>query len=100
MVQDFNPTGVLYMRFRFALAVLVALSLLTRSIEAADYEYPYRDPYLAHATSAMLANDKSTSRIESNVLRVSGLPGRNNLPGLEGTWRRKSCLLSPEPGGA
>src|SRR4029453_12703206 len=84
MVQDFNPTGVLYMRFRFALAVLVALSLLTRSIEAADYEYPYRDPYLATAPSAMLGNDEATARIESNVLRVSGLPGRNNLPGLEG----------------
>jgi hypothetical protein len=84
MVQDFNPTGVLYMRFRFALAVLVALSLLTRSIEAADYEYPYRDPYLATATTALLGNDEATARVESNILHVPGLPGRNNLPGLEG----------------
>ena len=72
------------MRFRFALAVLVALSLLTRSIEAADYKYPYRDPYLATATSAILGNDEATARIESNVLRVPGLPGRNKLPSLEG----------------
>ena len=72
------------MRFRFALALLIALSLLTRSIEAADYEYPYRDPYLATATSAMLGNDEATARVESIVLRVPGLPGRNKLPSLEG----------------
>ena len=72
------------MRFHFALAVLAALGLLTRSIEAADYTYPYHDPYLATATSAILGNDEATTRVESNVLRVPGLPGRNKLPGLEG----------------
>jgi hypothetical protein len=72
------------MRFRFAFAVFATLSLLTRSIEAADYNYPYRDPYLATATSAILGNDQATARIESNILRVSGLPGRNKLPSLEG----------------
>jgi len=72
------------MRFRFALAVLAAVSLWTRSIEAADYDYPYRDPYLATATSAILGNDEATARIESNILRVPGLPGRNRLPSLEG----------------
>ena len=55
------------MRFCFALGVLTALSLWTRAIEAADYEYPYRDPYLATATSAMLGNDEATARIESNI---------------------------------
>jgi len=84
MMQEFKPTGVLYMRFRFALAVLAAVSLWTRSIEAADYDYPYRDPYLATATSAILGNDEATARIESNILRVPGLPGRNRLPSLEG----------------
>jgi len=72
------------MRFHFALAMLAVLGLLTRSIEAADYEYPYRDPYLATATSAMLGNDEATARVESNILRVPGLPGRNRLPSLEG----------------
>jgi hypothetical protein len=72
------------MRFHFALAMLAALGLLTRSIEAADYKYPYRDPYLATATSAILGNDEATARVESNILRVPGLPGRNRLPGLEG----------------
>ena len=72
------------MRFYFGLAVLAALGLLTRSIEAADYKYPYRDPYLATATSAILGNDEATARVESNILRVPGLPGRNRLPSLEG----------------
>ena len=85
MMQKLKPTGnVVYMRFHFALAVLTALGLLTRSIEAADYNYPYRDPYLATATSAILGNDEATPRVESNILRVPGLPGRNKLPGLEG----------------
>ena len=72
------------MRFHLALAVLAALGLLTRSIEAADYNYPYRDPYLATATSAILGNDEATARVESNVLRLPGLPGRNKLPNVEG----------------
>jgi hypothetical protein len=72
------------MRFHFALAVLAGLGLLTHSIEAADYKYPYRDPYLATATSAMLGNDEATARVDSNILHVPGLPGRNRLPTLEG----------------
>src|SRR5262249_19254751 len=84
MMQKLKPTGFVYMRFHFILAVLVAVGLLTRSIEAADYTYPYRDPYLATATSAILGNDEVTPRVESIVLRVPGLSGRNRLPGLEG----------------
>src|SRR4029077_8149017 len=87
MMQELKPrpsTGVLFMRFHLALAVLAALGLFTRSIEAADYNYPYRDPYLATATSAILGNDEATARVESIVLRVPGLPGRNKLPSLEG----------------
>jgi hypothetical protein len=72
------------MRFHFALAVLAALGLLTRSIQAADYKYPYRDPYLATATSAILSYDGATARVESSILHVPGLPGRNRLPSLEG----------------
>jgi hypothetical protein len=73
------------MRFHFALAVLAALGLLTRSsIEAADYRYPYRDAYLATATSAILSYDGATARVESSILHVPGLPGRNRLPSLEG----------------
>jgi hypothetical protein len=88
MMQKLEPkpsTGVLALSVHFALAVLLAaLGLLTRSIEAADYQYPYRDPYLATASSAILGNDNATMRVESNILHVPGLPGRNRLPGLEG----------------
>jgi len=86
-MQELKPkpsTGVFCMRFHFALAVLAALGLLTHSIEAADYNYPYHDPYLATATSAILGNDEATARVESNILRLPGIAGRNKFPGLEG----------------
>ena len=72
------------MRFYFALAALITLGLLTHSIEAADYKYPYRDPYLATATTAILSDDGATASVTSTIIRVPGLPGRNNLPDLEG----------------
>ena len=72
------------MRLHFALALLAALGLLTRSIQAAEYKYPYHDPYLATATTAILSSDGATVPVDSRILRVPGLPGRNGLPGLEG----------------
>jgi hypothetical protein len=57
---------------------------LTRSIEAADYKYPYHDPYLATATTAILSDDGATPRVKSTIVHVPGLSGRNNLPSLEG----------------
>jgi hypothetical protein len=72
------------MRFQLVLAVLTTLSLLTRSLEAGDYAYPYRDPYLATATTAILSDDGATPRADSIIVRVPGLPGRNQLPSLEG----------------
>ena len=72
------------MRFHFALATLATLALLTHSIEAADYNYPYQDPYLATATTAILSDDGATASVTSTIVHVPGLPGRNNLPALEG----------------
>lgn len=72
------------MRFHFAMAALIMLGLLTHSIEAADYKYPYRDPYLATATTAILSDEGATASVTSTIIRVPGLPGRNNLPDLEG----------------
>ena len=72
------------MRIHIALAALATLSLLTHSIEAADYKYPYHDPYLATATSAILSDDGATASVKSTIVHVPGLPGRNNLPTLEG----------------
>ena len=77
--------GFRYLRFHFALAMVAVLVFWTRcSIEAADYKYPYHDPYLATSTSAILGNGEARTGVESNILRVPGLPGRNKLPGLEG----------------
>lgn len=70
------------MRFHFALAILTAWGLVTRSLDAADYRYPYRDPYLATATTAILGGDGAC--VKPSILRVPGLPGRNKLPTLEG----------------
>jgi len=82
--QPMPSTGAFSMRFYFALAVLIALSSSTYSTEAAEYKYPYHDPYLATATVAILSDDGATKRVESSIVHVPGLPGRNNLPDLEG----------------
>jgi len=72
------------MGYYFAVVVLTALSLLIRSIAVADYKYPYHDPYLATATSAILSDNGATPRVDSTIVHVPGLPGRNHLPTLEG----------------
>jgi hypothetical protein len=72
------------MRIIFALAMLAISEFSTSSTKAFGYQYPYRDPHLATATSAVLGNDEATAKDESQILRLPGLPGRNHLPGLEG----------------
>ncbi len=73
------------MRFHLAVAVLTAsLCLLTHLIEAAEYKYPYHDPYLATATTAILGDDGATTRVKSQTVHLPGLAGRNRLPSLEG----------------
>ena len=73
------------MRFHLAVALLTAsLCLLTHLIEAAEYKYPYHDPYLATATTAILGDDGATTRVKSQTVHLPGLAGRNRLPSLEG----------------
>ena len=87
MMQEFRPeqsTRAFAKRFRFTLALLAAVSFLAQSIEAVAYEYPYHDPYLATATSAILSDNGATPRVDSTIVHVPGLPGRNKLPMLEG----------------
>ncbi len=48
------------------------------------YRYPFRDPYLATITIAMLNADGLTPGLRREVVHVPVLPGRNNLPSLEG----------------
>ncbi|HET8563733.1 MAG TPA: hypothetical protein VFM35_07680 [Candidatus Binatia bacterium] len=65
-------------------SVFITLCLSWSSVEAAEYKYPYHDPYLATATTAILNDDGPTFRLESQIVHVPGLPGRNQLPSLGG----------------
>ena len=69
---------------RFPLIVLTALCFSWSSAEADDYRYPYHDPYLATVTTAILDGDGLAHRPEREVVHVPGLPGRNDVPLLEG----------------
>jgi hypothetical protein len=69
---------------RLYFIVLTTLCLLWRSVEAEDYKYPFRDPYIATVTAAILNGDGLTPKPKRQVVHVPGLPGRNHLPALEG----------------
>jgi predicted alpha/beta-fold hydrolase len=69
---------------RFHIIVFITVCLSRSSVLAAEYKYPYHDPYLATATTAILSDDGVTARVKSQVVHVPGLPGRNKLPSLEG----------------
>ena len=69
---------------RFPLIVLTALCFSWSSAEADDYRYPYHDPYLATVTTAILDGDGLAHRPKREVVHVPGLPGRNDVPLLEG----------------
>lgn len=72
-------------RFRFAVATLsTALCVAANSIKAAEYNYPYHDPFLATATTALLSDDGTKAQDKATIIHVPGLPGRNELPTLEG----------------
>src|SRR5262249_42982232 len=78
-------TGHFPTRFRFAVATLSAvLYLAAASVQPAEYNYPYHDPFLATATTALLSDDGTKAEGRSTIVHVPGLPGRNKLPTLEG----------------
>jgi len=64
---------------RFHFTLLAAVCLSWSSVQAQDYKYPYQDPYLATAPSAILNADDPTPRLKRQVIHVPGLPGRNQL---------------------
>jgi hypothetical protein len=70
------------MSFRFI--VLTAVCLSWSFVKAQDYKYPYHDPYLATVTTAILNDDGPPPQLKSQLVRVPGLPGRNQLPTVEG----------------
>src|SRR5712691_2686162 len=70
---------------RLHLIVVTAVCLAWSSIaEAQGYKYPYRDPYLATATAAILNTEGLVPRLKRQVIHVPGLPGRHQVPLLEG----------------
>ncbi len=70
------------------LIVWIAICLISSAVwsvaQAEEYRYPYRDPYLATATAAILNADGQIPRPRRLVVHVPGLSGRNELATLEG----------------
>lgn len=68
----------------FHLIIFITTWISWSYVEAAEYNYPYHDPYLATATTAILDDDGVAARVRPTIVHVPGLPGRNQLPSLEG----------------
>jgi len=57
---------------------------LGRTLDPAEYPYPFQDPYLATMTAAGLSPDGVTRGAKREVVQVPVLPGRDGVPLLEG----------------
>ncbi len=75
---------LLPLRFPFIVWSAIALSLSPSLVQAEGYRYPYRDPYLATVTTAILTADGLTPRLKREAIHVPVLAGRSHLPALEG----------------
>jgi hypothetical protein len=78
--------GLPLLALRFPLIVwsVIALCLSPSMVQAEEYRYPYRDPYLATVTTAILTADGITPRLKREAIHVPVLAGRSHLPALEG----------------
>jgi pimeloyl-ACP methyl ester carboxylesterase len=79
---------------RIALVVLASLALSSGASSAQEYKFPYRDPYLATITTAVLNADGHTEGVKRQAFHVPVLPGRNGLPTLEGRGNLSVALYS------
>jgi pimeloyl-ACP methyl ester carboxylesterase len=79
---------------RLSLVVLTSLALSSGASSAQEYKFPYRDPYLATITTAVLNADGHTPGAKRQVVHVPVLPGRNGLPTLEGRGNLSVALYS------
>jgi len=68
----------------FQLIIFITTWLSWSYVQAAEYNYPDHDPYLATATTAILDDDGPAARLKSTIVHVPVLGGRNHLPSLEG----------------
>ncbi len=62
----------------------IAVGLSPSTVQAEGYAYPYRDPYLATVTTAILNAVGVTPRLKREAIHVPVLAGRSHLPTLEG----------------
>jgi hypothetical protein len=72
--------------------VLTVICFSWSAAQAEEYKYPYHDPYVATITAALLNSDDLTPRLKRQVVHVPGLPGRDQLPALEGRGELKVTL--------
>jgi hypothetical protein len=81
-----HGAGLPLLPLRFPLIVwsAIALCLSPSLVQAEGYHYPYRDPYLATVTTALLTADGMTPRLKREAIHVPVLAGRSHLPALEG----------------
>jgi hypothetical protein len=73
-------------------AMLAFATAFGATISAADYHYPYRDPYVATSTVALLGGRERISSGEIHDLRLTVIPGRSGLPFLHGKGRLRYRL--------
>ena len=69
---------------RFYCIVWTAVCLSWSTVQGEEYRYPYRDPYLATVTTAILNADGMTPRLKREAVHVPVLAGRSQLPALDG----------------
>ena len=79
-------------RCRVIICSAVALCLSPGVVQAEEYRYPYRDPYLATVTTAILTTEGMTPRPKREAIHVPVRAGRNHLPALEGRGRVSMTL--------
>ena len=72
--------------------IATAMGLAWTCAAIAEYRYPYHDPYVATATSAIVNADRLPLRSTRQIIRVPGLPGRDHLPSLEGRGKLSVAL--------
>jgi len=75
---------LLPLHFPLILWSAIALCLSPSMVRAEGYKYPYRDPYLATVTTAILTADGMAPRLKREAIHVPVLAGRSHLPALEG----------------
>ncbi len=94
-------TSLLFLRWREILAVLLLCICQIASAKRVDdssYHYPYKNPYLATATVAILKDREQRYVWEKTQhLELELIPGRNDVPLLEGKGKLR-IRYSPHPG--